>query len=310
MAELDYIGGKITVPGIYRRVSLARYHEADICDGPSLSSTGMRTITWESEADYWDTAPLNPRRAEIDEDKKRHFVIGRALHHIALGEPFFTKLFVERPETVGGKAYHWANKDWKRWIAEQRAIGKTILLPQEVDNLRGMMLSLARYPLIRQGIINGKIERSLFWKDKATGLWLKSRPDCIPTDSDDVCDVKVTTSVKIEELQKTIDKWHYYQQGALIAEGWRKVFGREMNSFSLVFVQHKRPYSVFIIEIEKEDLERGHALNEQAVDRFAKCLKTGIWPGPGGFQRDIQSLGLSKAARERIDNKIKYGAVI
>ena len=42
-------------------------------------------------------------------------MLGRAMHHLVLGEPFFSKLFVIRPEEINGKEYHWNNKDWKKW---------------------------------------------------------------------------------------------------------------------------------------------------------------------------------------------------
>lgn len=306
-----YIGGKITEPGVYGRVPMPRYHEADICDGPSLSSSGMRTIIRDGEADFWDSCPLNPNRREVDEDKRRYLVLGRAAHHIVLGEPFFSKMFVIRPDEIGGKAYHWASKSWQKWEAEQRALGKTILTQSEAEQVRGMMLSLGRYPLITQrGVLNGAIERSMFWKDKKTGIWLKARPDAIPEDCDDVTDLKTTKSVKFISLQKTLEDYGYYQQGALIREGWRTLFGRELNSFMLVFVQSTRPYSVRSCTVEPEDLDRGEQLNRQAIDRFVACLKTKEWPGPGGFQSDAQSLALSQRARERIDEVIEYGNIL
>jgi PDDEXK-like uncharacterized protein DUF3799 len=318
MESKIYIGGRIMEPGIYARVPMSRYHEADICDGPSLSSSGMRSIIWDSEADYWDNSPLNPDRKDVDEDDARSLILGRAVHHLTLGEPFFTKLFVQQPDEYdagsgkGGGWKKWSNNagKCKEWHAEQRALGKTALTASELERVRGMMLSLGRYPLIRAGILNGQIERSGFWKDKKTGIWLKIRPDVIPTDSDDASDFKTTVSVQWLALQKTIETFAYFQQGALVREGWRILFGRELNSFTLVFVQSRRPYSCRTVTLEPEDLDRGEQLNRQAIDRFVACLKSKTWPGPGGFQSDAQSLALSQRARERIDDIIKYGNIL
>jgi hypothetical protein len=305
-----WAGQRITESGAWAKLPLTSYHRGDICDGPSVSSSGLRTITWQSEADFWDCSPLNPQRQEIDEDKKRHFVLGRAMHHLVLGEPFFSKLFVIRPEEINGKEYHWNNKDWKKWEAEQRRRGLTILKQDEAERVRGMMMSLGRYPLIQAGMLNGAIERSLFWKDKRTGVWLKSRPDVIPNDGDDVVDLKTSVSVQRLSLMRTVEDYAYYQQGALIREGWRQIFGRDISSFTLVFVQSKRPYSCRTVTLEPEDLDRGEKLNNQALDRFVACMKSGIWPGPGGFQSDAQSLALSTKARERIDDMIKFGNLL
>lgn len=296
-----YEGGQITVPGIYSKVPMAAYHSGDICDGPSLSSSGMKSLIWESEEDFWDKCPLNPKRVGMEADEKRAFALGRAVHHICLGEPKFAKLFVIRPDEINGRAYHWANKDWQRWKDQQKAAGRTILTQKEGEQCFGMAVSLGKQPLVQHGLLNGFIEHSIFWKDKKTGIWLKSRPDVIPQHCDDLADLKTTRSVRPEALQKTIADFAYYQQGALIREAWIQMFGRPPNSFNLVFVKSTRPYSAAIRQLEPEDLDRGADLNRIAIDKFATCLKTGIWPGPAGFQRDAASLALSQRVRDYIE---------
>jgi hypothetical protein len=159
-------------------------------------------------------------------------------------------------------------------------------------------------------MLNGLIERSMFWRDRKTGVWIKVRPDVIPKDSDDATDLKTTLSVKRVDLMTTIDTYAYYQQGALAREAWRQIFGRELNSFNLVFVQSKRPHCVKTHPLEPEDLDRGEKLNRIAIDKFAACLKSGHWPGPDGDHEDLRYLALSSRARERVDDLIKYGATI
>lgn len=323
MAEQVYIGGKITLPGMYARVSMPAYHAADICDGPSISSSGLRKIIKTSEKHFWATSPLNPQRQEEDDDKKRHFVLGRAVHHLVLGEPFFSKLFIEQPAEYEGRDAKSKKTVWKKWNngaekcqewnAIQRKHGKTWLTPDEINRVRGMMLALGREPLIHQGILNGAIERSLFWKDKETGIWIKVRPDTIPFDSDDSIDVKITRSTDWLDCQNAIgigrSGYGYIQQGALIAEGWRKVFGRELNSFTLVFIEHEYPHDIRVMGLEKEDLDRGHDLNRLALSRLWRSLKNQEWPGRAGVQHDAQSLALSDQERKRIDLIIKHGAM-
>lgn len=321
MKELVYIGGKITEPGIYSRVPMSRYHAADICDGPSISSSGLRKIIKTSMKHFWATTALNPRRQEEDDDKKRHFVLGRAVHHLTLGEPFFTKLFIEQPAQYLGtdakkkemwKAWNNSAQKCKDWNAEQRQHGRTWLTPDEINRVRGMMLALGREPLIQQGILNGAIERSMFWKDKETGIWIKVRPDSVPRDSDDAVDLKITRSTDWLDCQSVIGigrgGYGYIQQGALIAEGWEKVFGRELNSFTLAFIEHENPHDVRIVGLEKEDLKRGRDLNRRALNMLWRSLKNQEWPGRAGVQHDAQSLALSPRERERIDDIIKHGA--
>ena len=75
-------------------MSLEWYH-ADCCDGPSISSTGLRTIWTRSPAHYWATSALNPKR--VDPEDKPDFSIGRAGHHLLLlGRKGFDEEFVVR----------------------------------------------------------------------------------------------------------------------------------------------------------------------------------------------------------------------
>ena len=50
--------GKVSVPGVYA-LSMAEYH-GDLCVGPSISSSGLRTIWSRSPAHYFHASPYNP----------------------------------------------------------------------------------------------------------------------------------------------------------------------------------------------------------------------------------------------------------
>lgn len=281
----------ITENGCYS-LSLDAYH-AQPCDGPSISSSGLRKIFRESPAHYWVTSSLNPDR--IEEPESAAFVLGRAAHHLLLGEDDFSTLFIARP----AKWDSWRTNDAKAWREEQEDEGRTVLLPSQLDQIRGMARALAAHPLVRAGILNGRIEQSLIWKDKDTGVWLKARPDAIPNDSGDYADLKTTVSVRTEALERTLADFNYGQQGALIAEGHRIVFGTPVSSFSLVFVEKDPPWCVRVITLKDDDLARGHRQNMAALKLFATCLRQKQWPGPG--RADAEYLGIPEWEQKRID---------
>ena len=274
-----------------------------------MSSSGLRKIFSESPADFYDEWAGNPNRAEPED--KSHFKIGRATHHLMLGEPFFAKLFVVQPaeyEADGGELKKWNNTagDCKKWNAERAKEGKAVLKPADVESLRGMAESLGSHPIVRAGALNGLIERSGFFKDKATGLWVKIRPDAIPTDSGDYTDLKTTISVKWEDLRRTIFDRGYYQQLALIRTGAREL-GFPFTSASLIFVKKTRPYSVRVVTLKDNSLDKGEQANRAALDAMAKCLKAKHWPGPGGDREDAQPIELAEWADKKIDDRIRYG---
>src|SRR5262249_9859680 len=93
----EWDGKKITKPGVYSRVPLDLYHKADICDGPSLSASRLKWLNPDvgSPAHFYTNWPGNPRYVEGDESKA--MILGRAAHHLLLGEKFFANLFVLQP---------------------------------------------------------------------------------------------------------------------------------------------------------------------------------------------------------------------
>lgn len=290
-------GGPIDRPGVYD-LTMERYH-GDVCAAPSISSSGLRTIWAQSPAHYFWTSPYNPNPPERED--RPHFSLGRAAHHLLfLGRKGFDDEFVTRPE----KWSDWRKPEAREWRDEQIAAGRTVITDAELEHIAGMARSLAAHPLVKAGILDGYVERSLIWKDPATDAWLKSRPDNIPGAGLDCADLKTTTSVATDDLRRTLASYGYHAQGALVGMAFREVLQREMQSFSLVFVEKTPPYCVRVVTVKPDDLERGEKQIRAAATMFAECCASGSWPGPGGEQSDAEFLDIPEFARKSIDDRL------
>lgn len=305
MNTIQWDGQRIAKPGVYAGIPIDDYHRGDICDGPSISSSGLRTIWSESPEHYWDKSPLNPNRDDADKDNK-DLIIGRAAHHLVCGEIGFGDHYVIRPDKApDGRDWHGANKTCIKWLADQKRAGVAVLTPEMAESIRGMAIALGKNSLMQQGILSGLVERSLFWRDKKTGVWIKTRPDVISTASGDFADLKTTQSVLYRHTQRSLDDYGYHQQGALILEGAIEL-GLPASSFSLVWVEKKRPYCVRVQQLIEEDLDRGAKQNRVCLDIFHSCLVAKHWPGPGDDRDDAEPIQLSDAARKRIDDRLNF----
>jgi len=295
----------ISKSGVYSKIPLEAYHSGRLCAGPSISSTGLRTIMLKSLAHYWDLSPYNPNGAE-DEKEKEAFILGRATHHLLLGEPFFHAQFVVRPEEApDGRPWNGNNKTCKAWLAAQRAAGRTVVTADQGERIKGMALALAKEPLVAAGALNGLIEQTIVALDEETGVWVLSRPDVIPTDSGDFVDLKTTTSVIYADLVKTIGAYGYHMQAALCADGYRAAVGQPIASFSFYFIESKRPHCSRMVTIKPADLELGSRQNRMALRLFVDAMNTGVWPGPGGIQATTEYIDLSPRAREAAEAQLK-----
>lgn len=285
-------GTKIAKRGVYTGVPMEVYH-GDLCIGPSVSSSGLRKLFIESPAHYFKDSYLNPTREP--EKASEALALGRAAHHLLLGEEAFSTEFVVRPD----KFDSWRTKESQVWKAAQEAEGRTVLLPNQIEVIRGMAHALAEHPLIEAGILNGEIEQSMVWQDRETGIWLKGHPDAIPTDSGDFADLKTTVNFGWD-LDRDISKYRYDMQGALVGMGYRELFGREMTSFNFVFVEKEAPYSIEVLSLTTEDLQAAEQDIRTALATMKWCLNN-KWFGPSGTQGDARPVHISDYARTSAD---------
>jgi hypothetical protein len=315
MKPIEWDGLAITKAGIYAGVPIETYHQ-QLCDTPSVSKSGLWEIAKKdgSPAHYFHGSYLNPEAEPFEESEA--LIIGRGAHHLLLGESDFHGSFAIRPamypegveyprENQFGpqKAWHGGARWCKAW--EEDHSDFTVLKPDHIKRIRGMSKTLGEHPMVQGGILNGLVEHTLVWRDVETGLWLKVRPDVIPTDDLDVADLKTAASVSDSAIDRAIGDYGYYVQGALIRMAFENVLGAAMNTFSLVFVESQPPHCVRVVTLKHEDLELGEMLARTALRLMAKCLERGEWPGPGGRQSDAVYAGITPWARQDADFRLQ-----
>lgn len=263
---------KIDKDGIYD-LPLETYH-GDLCVGPSISSSGLKLLAPGSQAtpaDYWLTSPLNPDREDVEPSDQ--MILGSAAHHLLLGESAFADHFDVRPDEYDSYRSN-AAKAWRDSVV---ASGKMPLIPAQLDVVKGMAYQLARHPYAKD-LLRGQVEQSLIWKDRETGIWLKSRPDSIPFDSNMVADLKATQDASAKSVRYRIMDFDYHLQLALARIGMRQVLKRETTDHVLVFISTKKPHNINTKPIDLGMIQSGEVLIRKAVRKFARLLDAGDWP--------------------------------
>lgn len=287
---------KIARPGVYD-MALELYH-SDCCDGPSVSSSGLRKVEDQSLAHFWADSYLNPEREPFEPTAS--MILGQAAHHLLLGESNFAVKFIVRPKEF---------KDWrtdaaKSWKAEQEAAGKTVLVPDQVEVIKRMAASLHKHPLVRDGLLSGAVEQSMIWKDAETGLWLKSRPDVRPAPNAIICDMKTTADASPGECERTMANYGYEMQLALAAIGMRELFGVRETECVFVFVETKAPFAVSVRPVDPNAVAYGLMRVRRAVRKLAKAFDTGDFPA---YENDLTTLSLPAWRTKQLEDEIKHG---
>ncbi len=271
-------GKPITEPGIYRKVPMEAYHQ-QLTVGPSISSSGLREIENRSPLHYFATSYLNPDRPE--EDATPAMDMGRAVHTLLLSEDGFRDDYVTRPEQYEDDAGKW--KPWhggadvcKEWLAGARKAGKTVLTKQQVADIQGMAERLSKNQ-VAVDLLRGRIERSIVVKDKATGAWVKSRPDSIPADTV-IADLKTCTDASQLAVTRSIMSFGYLQQMALAITCLEEVGQKQVKEAVLLYVETSYPYAFNIKPLDNGDVYTAMRQNRRALNIFAECLAAGDWP--------------------------------
>jgi len=304
-------GKKISQPGVYRGIPMSFYH-GDLTVKPSLSSSGIRTIFSKSPAHYYAASYLNPDAEPMKQTEPLLF--GRAAHHLLLGEEDFRAHFAVRPDEYRdeeGKKKPWNGNagTCRAWLKEAAAAGLDVIKTEQLVRIRGMAEALKREPLIRAGILNGRIEHSMVWRDEETGVWLKVRPDAIPAADMAFADLKTIEDITDDGIERAIADHDLHVQGALVGMACRAVLGREMASFSLVFSEKSAPYCVRVVEISGADLELGEQQIRAVLPIFAKACETGVWHGPGGGQQDATYFPVRPYRVKQIERRLELLAL-
>ena len=314
MNVIPFDGKPISAPGIYSGVPMSRYHGPDLCVGPSISSSGLRTIFDESAMEYWVTSPYNP--LALEQEDSRAFILGRCVHHLALGEADFKRHFIVRPEEYPDQKTG-VLKKWTRaayfcqdWEVAQEEAGLAIITPAELESIKGMVgiqpwqkgltdSGLLNNAIVKAGALNGLIEHTIIAQDKETGIWLKARPDVIPQASAEAVDLKTTLAVDPVSMVRTLDDYRYDMQASLVSTCLLQAADTKLTNFALAFVCKAPPYEVAIRELKPYDLDELTKDNQAAIRTFALCLERGKWPGVGGGEDDARYLERTDRSRER-----------
>lgn len=268
-------GPGITEPGVYPMTN-DEYH----ADRGSLSSSGARMLLPPS-------CPALFRHAQdTPQEPKKTFELGTAAHKLVLGEG---------PDLVRVDAEKWMTAAVKAEVAAIRDEGGIPLKPADYQQVHDMADALRRHPIAAALFdpARGKPEQSLFWRDRPTGVMRRARFDWLPDARSGrliIPDYKTCRSAEPTALARAVQEFGYHQQDDWYRAG-AKALGLADDTAAFVFVCQEKtaPYVVTVVEMDAEARRIGAARNRRALEVFAECTETGVWPG---YSDDIAYLSL------------------
>lgn len=308
----------ITESGIWSNIPLEDYHQKiDLLDGPSISKSSVKWLLpahGGSPKAFWGRWAHNPKRVEQKSSDALDF--GKATHALLLGDEVFADKFIVRPnyrpedmQLPEKERRQWnANaNDCKAFLKEAADRKLTVISQDQYDRIVRIHADASQHPLVRNGILNGKIERSMFWKDPETGIWLKARPDALPNVDGVFADLKTTSSFAEDFLERQLADAGYYLQAAMTRMVCRGL-GIPFETFAFVYVLNDDVPDTTVVEINELDINRGEKVIRWALKTIRHCLDTGEWPGARPFNDGNRTIHMKEWVKTRLDEFLEREA--
>ncbi len=298
---------QITEPGIYEGIPLEEYHgNRNLFDGPSISKSSLKWLLplhGGSPKAFWGRWKWNPDRVEPTSSDA--LVFGKAAHCLLLGDEVFSEQFIVEPEKYinekTGKEVKWSNNAnfCKDWHKAQADAGLSVIKADQLKMIRKIADDAAQYDLVKQGILNGEIERTMCIRDPETGSWVTVRPDARPMPGT-YSDLKTTSSLDEDFLSRQLFDAGYYLQGGstkMVCEA----LGLPIEEFYLVYVLKDDVPDTTHVPISGTAIERGERAVRWCLRTIRQCLDAGEWPGAGPFTEGNQPIYMKPWAADRLD---------
>ncbi len=276
--------------GVYDNIPEDQYH----ADRDSLSVSGAKLLLPPSCPAKFRHAMDNPQPA------KQIFEFGHFVHLKVLGQG---------PKVVMVDADSYRTKAAREARDQARADGNIPVLAgnpnddsaAELEQAEAMTAAVFAHPASAPLFESGASEQSMYTTDPPTGVRLRGRADRITAVDDrlTLVDLKTATTANPAELQRKFWQLGYHMQAAWYRQMVIDLGLSNDPDFLFVVVDKAKPHLVTVLRYTDAAIEEGGRLNRQAIDLYAECHESGVWPG---YTDTITTLDLPRWAYPRTTN--------
>lgn len=270
----------ISAPGVYGDVPELAYHSDELLApdfGPSLSSTGARTLL--------DSPALFRWRQDNPEPPKAAFDLGHAVHGKVLGVGLNIAVIPDDYLASNGAA---STKDAKAFIAEAQARGDVAIKSDTAALVDAIADAVLTHPVAGAILSQGEPEQSAYATDPDTGVTMRARIDWLRDNA--ACDLKTVGrqgGARPEAFARAAADHGYHVQG----DWYSRVLAHNgiVAPFLHIVVETEPPHLVSVVQLDDDALALGNAQSRRALDTYAHCTATGTWPG---YSTEIEPVAL------------------
>lgn len=248
-----------------------RYHD-DPAERPSLSASIAHLLVNETPWHAWNAHPkLNPH---FEREEKQAFDLGNVAHALILEGSTERVCVIE--------ADSWRTKDAQTRRDEARLEGLVPLLAKDWARVEQMVVSVRAQLDLRPEdpplFTDGAPEATLVWEEQ--GVTCRARLDWLRHDLTAIDDLKTTggSANPITWSKRTLWNIGADIQVAFYLRGIKVLQGVEP-AFRYVLAENTPPFAISVVELDSSARAIGDAKVARAIEKWAECLETDVWPG-------------------------------
>jgi hypothetical protein len=257
--------------GFYEDMTMEEYLR-DPCPEPSLSSGMAGALLRDCPAKAFLSHPrLNGSYEEENDDK---FDLGSATHALLLeGE--------DLARVIDSDSYRTKEARAKR--DQARADGKIPLLAEQYETVQWMLIA-AKAQLVESELHienlqkEGAAETTIIWQD-LDGTWCRIRPDWLSYDRVVTISYKTTAkSANPKVIDRMVESMGWDMAAAFYLRGIEAVL-QTVPAYVYMVQEVVAPYLCSFVGLTPQYLDLGKQKVQRAIEIWAECTKSGVWPG-------------------------------
>ena len=261
--------------GIYADVDIDAYHKEE-----GISSSGISLIL---------DCPKRYHHEYVEKTKEQKndaYMIGRAVHMLALEPKKYHESFYKMTETVDLRTK--SGKEFYEKVCNE-AGDKQILRPAEWELIEDIAHSIEQHAVWNK-VGSGNVEHSIYWDGGIYNTRLRARPDFF--NDNIIIDLKTTES--ISAFSRSVYQYGYHRQAAMQIDGLKNIDGKN-RFFAFFVVEKKAPHLTACFQLDEQAIEQGRKEYLDGAVIYSECLKLNEWPG---YEEKFQLLALPQWAQK------------
>lgn len=165
---------------------------------------------------------------------------------------------------------------------------RTIVSASDFATTQKQLQAINAEPELAQAFSKGASEVSMFWVDKATGVYCKARPDHITKRRDgsvQMLDLKSMADDTPAGVMRAMGRLGLYRQEAHYRRGYEACTGEPVADFVFAVVSSTPPILATPYRLVDSVLQQGTEEVEDLLREFAQCQQHNRWPAYKPEQR-------------------------